>query len=286
MRRVTRTPSLDTARRVRLRCGSLLFAGAVGSASLLATTRAEAAPPWVDRRLTLPEHDWAFDGGLGIGHYDFGPLPNGQRASGTGPGLSFEGAVSVVRHLELGFRGGFRFGNDARAAQADNYGRLFDRETYGTRTDTAANPEFRIRGELIDLEIIELALEGRVWMPIEDQSRFGMMFGVPLAFHLGSTVRLDTGAYVPVLFYDQTVTAISVPVDVWFQVNEKLWLGPLTGFEIDNPGGHGHLSAGFGLGYQVLSFLDFKTMFLWPRIDQRYGPSNFGLGAGVQVRIE
>ncbi|MFC1643114.1 hypothetical protein ACFL5O_10610, partial [Myxococcota bacterium] len=47
----------------------------VGAAS---TTRlSSAAPPWVDRSVTLPRHDWPFDVGLGIGHLNTPSSPTG-----------------------------------------------------------------------------------------------------------------------------------------------------------------------------------------------------------------
>ena len=258
-----------------------LTSATVVAASLFLAARADAAPEFVERRLTLPTHDWAFDLGLGIGHYDFGP-----NVRGAGAGLNVEGAVSVIHHLELGFRDGLRFGPDGVLGRGDQYGRLFDRETFGTRADTVSNPELRVRGQLVDLKVIELALEGRAYLPFERFTRFGMLFGVPLAFHLGAIVKLETGVYVPVIFDSPTESALSAPFNAWFQVSSKVWLGPMTGFRIDNPGARrarGDFSAGFGLGYQIASFLDFKTQFLVPAVGN---PDNFGVGAGVQIRIE
>src|SRR5512142_895025 len=148
------------------------FVAAAGASGLL-----YAAPAWVDRAITLPRHDWAFDVGLGVGHTG---TPNS-----TGLGMNLELAVSVVRHLELGLRTGLRFGNDGRITRADEYGRLFDRQTFGTWWDSAANPEFRIRGGLVEGDVVELALEGRITLPFEDQSRAMVLFGMPLHFHLG-----------------------------------------------------------------------------------------------------
>lgn len=244
---------------------------------------ADAAPPYVERRLTQPRHAWAFDAGLGIGRYDTGAT------SGVGPGLNFEGAVGIIERLELGFRQGIRANREGRIAGADHYGRLFDRQTYGTRTDTFANPELRVRGRFVDSEIFELGLEGRVYVPIEQQSRFGHMFGVPMAFHIGRVARLDTGVYIPVVFYDPIATAVSAPLDVWFQVSDRVWLGPMTGVRFYDPGStrsQTDVSMGFGFGYQILSWLDFKTAFRFPRINDPDGTGNFGIGAGVQLRIE
>ena len=250
---------------------------------MLAASPAHAAAPWVDRELTLPRHDWAFDFGLGVGHYDRGPQP-GQ--SGTGPGLNAEMKVSVIHHLELGVRGGFRFGDEARAAGADQYGRLFDRQTFGTRGETVANPEARVLGEVVDTGTFELGLEGRVILPVEPPKNFATQFGMPLAIHIANFVRLDTGVYIPIIFDDPTRTAISVPFDAWFQVSQRVWLGPMTGFRHDSPPSHDSASLGFGVGYEAHRIVDLKWMLLWPRITDNRGGSNFGAGFGVQIRIE
>jgi hypothetical protein len=125
-------------------------------------------------------------------------------------------------------------------------------------------------------------------LPFADGTVAGVMFGVPMAFHLGSRVRLDLGAYVPVVFFQQdAVAAVRVPFDVWIQATPRLWLGPMTGVAFDRVGdtnGSTSVSLGFGLGYEITRFLDFKTMFLFPTInnDSRI----FGAGAGLQVRVE
>src|SRR5258708_15249473 len=126
--------------------GSIAFAAVFAAAPV-----ARAAGPWVDRAITLPRHDWAFDFGLGVAH-----------APGTlGPGFNLEAALGVTRRIQLGLRTGFRFGNEARATRADIYGRTFDTETDGTGTDVVATPEFYFRGGIIGGDVAELGLEGR-----------------------------------------------------------------------------------------------------------------------------
>lgn len=256
--------------------GWLLWASVLSVAS-----PSMAAPRWVERSITLPRHDWAFDVGLGIGHLDAPDPP-------TGVGLNLEMAVAVTRHLELGLRDGFRFGPEGRATRADEYGRLFDRQTFGTNHDDVANPEFRMRGALVDGEVVELALEGRVALPIEQGSEVALQFGMPLWFHLGHSVRLDTGVYVPVAFYDPTLVSVSAPLDVWIQCTRTLWLGPMTGVRAVHQGQFDRtdVSLGFGLGYSLGRAVDLKTMALAPGINHERGARNFGLGIGIQVRIE
>lgn len=253
---------------------SLLYCieGAILSAGLTLAGTATAAPPWVDRSLTLPRADWAFDVGLGVGH-----VP-----AGLGPGVNLEFAVGVVRHLEIGMRTGLRFGNEARWAWADSYSRMFDTETYGAGWAAVANPEFRIRGELIDTSVIELGLEGRVYLPFD--TGFGVLFGAPLAFHFGRVARLDTGVYVPVLFYSPTQAVVSIPLHLWFQIG-SLWLGPIFGIRFEQ-GNHTSFPFGFGLGYQITHYLDFKTQLLFPLLDSNGAHEAWGVGAGIQLRIE
>jgi hypothetical protein len=240
-----------------------------------------AAPPWVERHITLPAGNWAFDVGLGVAH---DPAPDIG-----GVGINAEMAVGITDRVELGVRTGIRFGDDLqRAVQADHYGRLFDRQTFGTGADVLANPELRVRGALVRTHVVELALEGRVVLPFENGTVAALEFGVPLAFHLGDRVRLDTGAYVPVIFPRQGPFAdVRLPLDVWIQVSPRVWLGPMTGIVLErpgNPGSRAFASLGFGFGYEITHYLDFKAMLLFPDLNDQ--PRLFGAGAGVQIRIE
>jgi hypothetical protein len=249
--------------------GTLMF-----TLTLAAAPAARAAAPWVDRSITLPHRDWAFDFGLGIGH-----VPNS-----LGPGFNVEGAYGVTRAVQLGLRTGFRFNDPARLGSADVYGRPFDTETYGTGLDVVANPEFYVRGALIRGEVVELGLEGRIMSPFS--LGLGLMFGVPLAFHFGRVARLDTGVYVPVLFYDPTQSLVSFPAHLWLQLTDRFWLGPMTGVRVTTTrGSRTEVPLGFGLGYSVLRSLDFKAEALFQ--DVANGSAQYwGFGGGLQVRIE
>lgn len=262
----------------------LLLSLAALATAVASAPDGRAAPPWVDRHLTLPASDWAFDFGLGVGHE---PRPRDL----TGAGINAEMAVGITHRVELGLRTGVRFGDIERGINADDYGRLFDRQTFGGGAEGAgvlANPELRVRGALVRDEIVELALEGRIVLPFADNTDAGLLFGVPLSFHLGDRVRLDTGAYVPVIFFPHNARFdLRAPLDVWIQATPRFWLGPMTGLAFNRIGdtnGSTDVSLGFGLGYEITHALDFKAMFLFPTInnDSRI----FGAGVGLQVRIE
>jgi hypothetical protein len=253
----------------------IAFSLGASAALVVLAPVAQAAPPWVDRSITLPKHDIAFDFGLGIAH-----------AAGTlGPGINLEGAGGITHGLELGFRTGFRFGDAGQAGRADRYGRPFDTETYGDGGGAVlSNPEVRVRGAVVQGDVAEIALEGRAYTPFTDG--FGVMFGVPMAFHLGRSVRFDTGVYVPVLFHNPTEAFVSLPFHLWIQATDKLWLGPLLGVRFhSNAGGRVTAPLGFGLGYQIARAFDFKTWLLFQDVANG-AARDWGFGAGIEVRIE
>jgi hypothetical protein len=259
--------------------GGLLGAAAAIAVALV-SSGARAAPPWVERPLTLPATNWAFDLGLGIAH---APGPPDVGAAG----INLEAALGVTDRVELGLRTGLRFGDVGdRALEPDNYGRLFDRQYVAGRDDVLANPELRVRGALLRGPVAELGLEGRLFVPIEG-NQAALEFGVPIALHLGDSVRIDTGVYVPMLLDYTPPFGFILPIDLWVQLTPKLWLGPMVGFDVvrfDNDRTLNEVSMGFGVGYQILKYLDFKSMFLFPELNQ--DSRIFGLGAGVQIRIE
>jgi hypothetical protein len=272
-----RGPSGSFPHRAFLRC----LIGALAIFVTAIATPASAAERWVYRPMTLPRLVFAGDVGLGLGHADYGP------AEATGVGLNLEGALGVTDRLELGFRTGARFGDDARATQADGYGRTLWTETWGVGNGTVANPEFRIRWIAYRGDVAEVGLDGRVFLPVERFTNFGMMFGVPLAFHIADFMRIDTGPYIPIVFNDPTFNGLVVPAYFWFQPSEKLWLGPMMSLRFIDPGPGDHdasLLLGFGLGYQVARAVDLKTMILFPAVEDDV-VRRFGGGFGAQFRI-
>ena len=248
---------------------------------LAAGSSAQAAPEWIFRGLTLPRGDVALDLGLGLGH-----APIDLNRSTTGFGMNLEIAVGVTHELELGFRTGTRIGADGEATQADRYGRTFDTETYGTGSDALANPELRMTWAVAQGSMVHLGLEGRVYLPIEQGTRAGVMFAVPLRLRLGA-VRVDTGVYVPILFYDPTQTTISFPFHIWLQASRTLWLGPLLGVKfVNGNGSHTEYPLGFGLGTALAKAIDLRTWILFPDINHDEAARTFGAGLALEIRFE
>jgi hypothetical protein len=237
-------------------------------------TKGAQAAGYVHRGLTLGRSDWSLDFGLGVGHHPHD----------TGAGLNFELAAGLTSFLQLGIRSGLRIDDSGRRTQADYFGRTFETETYGTDHDVLANPEISLKWEFLH-GTADMGLDTRVYLPIEDGTRFGVMVAVPLALHIGRSVRLDTGIYVPILFYDPAVTTISFPLHLWIQADDRLYLGPLTGVVIHNPGGHTSVPFGFGIGLGLSYDVDLKMWLLFPDVSGSGGAKSFGAGIGLQVRF-
>src|SRR6476646_1914404 len=105
-----------------------VLAAAIASLLVLgSSSRANAAPRYVDRSLTLPRLVFQGDAGLGLAHLRFA----GQDV--TGAGANLEAALGITDSVELGLRTGIRFGDDARLLGAVAFGRTLFTETYGTR---------------------------------------------------------------------------------------------------------------------------------------------------------
>ncbi len=249
----------------------------------LATVLAAApafADSYVHRPITRPAGEWALGVGLGIGHDDR-PSPLDDI---TGLGLNLELHGGLAPDLEFGVRTGIRIKSEGRATQADRYGRTFETETYGTGYETLANPEISLRYALLRGVSAALALEGRLYIPIEDGTELGIMIALPLHLHLADLVRLDTGIYVPIFFTDPTSRVVSFPFHVWLQVGPDLALGVLTGLRLYRPGGGEAVPFGVGANYELSSDTDLRTWFLFPNVKGSGATDDFGFGFGFEAR--
>ncbi len=255
----------------------LLPALALGVA--LSPTAALAAP-FIEQPIVLPPSEWALDLGLGIGHLDL-PSPLSD-ITGTGLNLELRGGIAPA--IQVGIRTGVRIGSDGRATQADRYGRTFETETYGTGVETLANPELSLRVALVRTDAAALALEGRLYLPIEDGTKLGIMAALPLHLHLGPSARLDSGLYVPIIFTDPTSRVFSIPVHLWFQANPAVALGLLTGVRFYRPADTTTVPLGVGLNYGLSSLTDLRGWFLFPNV-RNDATGNFGFGVGIEARF-
>lgn len=252
----------------------LALMGALLMLSLPGTARAER---WVGRDLTLPSGTFALDLGLGIGHLESGVNDL------TGVGLGFAGAFALRSDLELGVTFGARFGTEGPPTRADFYGRPFDTEHFENSPSDVADPQVRLRWAFLRGPI-ELGLEGQVYVPFNGD--FGIAPALPVRLHVGPSVRIDTGLYVPIIFAEpRTVTMISIPLHVWFQATGNLAIGPLTGARHVSPDSDWRIPFGFGIAYALGWKADLKGWMYFPDVSDGNASRRFGFGLGLQIRF-
>ena len=283
-----------------LRVLALLAAAAVGSTF---AGDARAAGPFVDAPLTLPPLKFSADAGIGFGTFQSYALdPNNPTAppiqqGGTqvGWGTSVEAAVGLPVIGELGFRIGGRFGSDGVAAGsglgADHYARLFDPVVTEPGGDSFANPEVRLRGSLFALEVVELGLETRFIIPTANGAVFALTPGIPLRVHVPGFLRVDTGIWLPIAFFQSAAYSLDVPAQAFFQVGDAFF-GPLTGLRYNIPNQPGasntvDVPLGVAVGYSLLGGrLDLKAQLRSERInDAAWASQYLGGGVGVGLRL-
>ena len=275
---MNRPQKLPQGRRIGIGAAALLVAGAVVMAL---APRPAGAAAFIHRSIVLPYGDASADMGLGIGR---APVSPGSDSSVTGLGLNLGLAGGLGYGWELGVRTGIRFEGEGRSMRADQYGRTWDTETYGTGTGPVANPELHLRWLAVHGTGAQLGLEFRAYLPIESGTRFGFMLALPLMFRIGA-VRVDTGLYVPFLF-DPQRSIISIPIDVWIGAG-RVWFGPTMGLRTgESGGGFDHYPFGFGLGYAASSAVDLRTWLLFPDIGADAAARRWGIGLAVQIHFQ
>ena len=281
---------------MRLRAMTRATLAVIAGAALFAASKdAEAAKPWIERPLSLETLHAQIQTGVGFGQYTDGV--SGSSKFGTGSNL--EAAIGLPFFGELSLRTGYRFGLPGRAAQADYYARLFDHETANMGNDAWANPEIRLRGSIVDLEVAGVGLETRFVVPLADGSNFSIAPGLPVVFRIPKLARIDTGIFVPIAFDDQTQYTISVPAQLWFQVDD-FFFGPMTGIRynriatinIDTTGAKTNstttrtdIPLGLGAGYTLGGMLDIKAQLYMLRVNDSDWSRTIGGGLGVAVLL-
>lgn len=223
---------------------------------------------YVERQLTMPQ-------GMVRGTFD---MTVGKFEPLTGIAFDFGAALSPVDHLEVGFSR-YRMGSFPSPELFGAFGGrgLIPLIAEGTdwvpvsRTKSSAFGDVvaYARGELPIEDVVNVAFDLGFLIPTV--SNFAMLFGLPIRFHGGKVVAIDTG--VEILLGDigeaeKTVT-VSVPVNFVFNVTDEGFLMVQTGMSALDVGNDPLKSfpIGFGLGYTVAtrrSMFDLFALFSWP----------------------
>src|SRR5579883_2916238 len=146
---------------------------------------------FVDRPIALGTLHAQFEAGLGLGQY--ADPTTGQK---WGSGANLEAGIGLPFFGELSVRAGYRFGDPGKLADpsglgvrpnglgGDYYARPFDHESSNFGTDPWSNPEIRLRGQLFDLEVVQVGLETRFIVPLANGTEFSASPGAPVRIHI------------------------------------------------------------------------------------------------------
>jgi hypothetical protein len=281
-----------------------LLAVASGALALVLGRSAAGAGPFVDAPLTLPPLKFSADAGIGFGTFlPFSIDSNGnpvQGGSQVGWGTSLEAAVGLPFLGELGVRIGYRFGDDGvsagSGAGADHFARLFDPIISQPGASNFANPEIRLRGNLFDLQVVQMGLETRLIIPTDSTqidgqnvSTFAITPGVPFRIHMPGFLRVDTGLFLPLAFHSSASYSLDIPAQAFFQLGDA-FVGPVTGVRYNAPGGGVDstvdIPLGIAGGYTLGGRVDLKVQLRTERInDANWASQYLGGGFGVGLRL-
>jgi len=129
---------------------------------------------------------------------------------------------------------------------------------------------------------IEVAGYAELRIPIENDLE--ITGGVPVFFHIGNDVRLETGGFVRLTFGDDTTATFLVPLSAPIQVSSEVFVGPEIGLEIRDfedvalPMG---VIAGYTLGGGISSIGDLMARLTFA--DVTNGTDSVRLDVGAEI---
>jgi hypothetical protein len=262
----------------------------------LATRPSLAAPPWIDRPLTLPALHVSADAALGVGQVTLiEPYPQYDTPVGTqkvGTGLDVEAAVGLPLNLEAGVALGVRFGASGALTTANAYGRLFDPLALhlAPGASSFANPEFHLRWAFVNSSLVAVGFQTRLLVQAAPDSADVVVPSIPVRVHIPG-IRIDAEFAVPVSLANGVTAGVDVPIEAWF-AHEAFFFGPLTGVFVNTPAsGYDYggvptevdVHAGIGAGYTIAGICDLKAQVLTTRINDAAWARYIGGGGGVGV---
>jgi hypothetical protein len=225
----------------------------------------------VNRPLNLPQNTAELGLGAGFGHRS----PDGD----NGLGLNLELGYGLLPRLEVNLRTGLRFAEAGRAVKADEYGRPVETETHNAGHATVANPEVRLRMHLVRRQKFELALDAGAQLPVDAPG--GAVVGLPLAVRFSPRVRLDSGVFLPVRFYDDPAVDVSLPLHLWIQLTDGSFAAPITGLVWQNDA-EPRIPFGLALAFSLLPTTELSAWFLFRDLN---ASTRDDVGGGLAVYL-
>ena len=125
---------------------------------------------------------------------------------------------------------------------------------------------------------LELGAELRMWLPFKDDFRLSM--GVPLLWHAGRVVRVDSGFFLLTDFGDRVEA--TVPLRLGFQTSDRFMFGLESGLALPGP----HVPFGMFIVYTVgAPGLDFMAGARLPDVGDGFDVWQATVGASFFVSL-
>jgi hypothetical protein len=246
---------------------------------------ANAQTTWVQDEQVLARHRVRLTLGYGHAFSRISAVGVTPARYVDGSGMSFEEALGLGRELEVGARFGVRLDRNGRAVRADELGRGFDTETFGTGLSMTANPELRGRWRFFASNWAEMGLEDRVILPIVPDPSFTDVAGAWAVFHPSRWARFDVALngivrWDSFAFGSSVETGLGFPVRAWVNATQHLFAGAL--FTVHSFSGakyaraYSRWIAGVGAGcrlgeWDVLGLVESQDLAEGPLMRSGYG---------------
>ncbi len=197
-----RRPYAGISRRVLWVYVASIFAGVALIEGVAPSVQAQYSGqplPYAERPLTLPAGTVRADGGVSYLSTD---TPAGR-----------EGRTALLGTVAAGFTDNFELGAVLLPLQIAPDADYTDPTVYGM---------YRI-----NQDVIEAAVWGSLMLPVEGD--FQLTGGLPVLLRLGNVVRINSGAWLSLLFSDPTYVAFEVPLQLAVQASPRFFFGPEVG---------------------------------------------------------
>jgi hypothetical protein len=252
------------------------------------STSARAQERFVDDAQVLAAKRVWLSAGVGVARFTHESL---DVVAGTG--LDIEEALGLGYNLEFGARFGARLDDGGRGLRADDSARNLYGETLGTGQSIVANPDFRLRWQLVRCNWLQASLEERLVVPIKPDPYTTEILAALLSVHLAHTLRVDVrfeGATIVRSLQGGYVaeSALGIPIWAWVNATSQLYFGASAtlqrfgGTRYTQP--YSKDSLGLALGYRMASCDIINGIFLLDVTNNDWG-ARIGNGLSFSCRM-
>jgi hypothetical protein len=135
----------------------------------------------------------------------------------------------------------------------------------------------------------EMAGQATVQLPAETDPGLGL--GLPMLVHAGNALRIDTGVEIEMLFWDDTVVSLDLPLAFTWDLGRVGFLGMRTGMYFRDMDALVVPAGIHGGGVLANGHVDIAGWFTWPGFlaterEDALEVNSFEFGFGVNARID